>query len=55
MNISDGGGPLLNASGKVIGINSQADISDSSGDPAMQMAYCIPIDEIMSLIQAYVG
>lgn len=55
MNISDGGGPLLNTAGKVIGINSFADISDSSGDPAMQMEYCVPIDEITSLIQAYVG
>ncbi len=55
MNISDGGGPLLNAAGKVIGINSQADISDASGDPAMQVGYCVPIDEIMGLIKSYVG
>lgn len=55
MNISDGGGPLLNISGKVIGINSMADIADTSGATVMQMAYCVPIDEIMSLIQVYVG
>jgi S1-C subfamily serine protease len=55
MNISDGGGPLFDVSGKVIGINDMADISDPSGDPVIQMAYCIPIDELASLIQTYVG
>jgi S1-C subfamily serine protease len=55
MNLGDGGGPLLNASGKVIGINDQADLFSNSGDPVMQMAYCIPIDELTSLIQSYVG
>jgi S1-C subfamily serine protease len=45
MNISDGGGPLFDV----------ADISDPSGDPVIQMAYCIPIDELASLIQTYVG
>lgn len=55
LNINEGGGPIMDASGKVIGINDQADIYDPTGDPVMQMAYCIPIDELVSLIQTYVG
>jgi S1-C subfamily serine protease len=55
MNISDGGGPLLNMAGQVIGINDQAEVFDNSNDPVQNMAYCLPIDEIITAIQTYVG
>jgi hypothetical protein len=41
--------------GQVIGINDSADVYDDNGDPVMNMAYCLPIDEFITAIQAYVG
>jgi serine protease Do len=55
MNISDGGGPLINMAGQVIGINDQSDVFDNSNDPVQNMAYCLPMDEIITAIQTYVG
>ena len=55
MNISDGGGPLINMAGQVIGINDSSDVYDNNGDPVQNMAYCLPMDEIITAIQTYVG
>jgi serine protease Do len=55
INSGDSGGPLVNSAGQVIGINDSADVYDNNGDPVMNMAYCLPMDEIITQIQQYVG
>jgi S1-C subfamily serine protease len=54
INPGDSGGPLVNMQGEVIGVNDAGETFDNNGDPIMDMEYCIPIDEIQSLIQSSV-
>jgi S1-C subfamily serine protease len=54
INPGDSGGPLVNMKGEVIGVNDAGETFDNNGDPIMDMEYCIPIDEIQSLIQSSV-
>jgi S1-C subfamily serine protease len=37
--------------GQVIGINDLSETYDNEGYPVLDMGYCIPIDEVQSLIQ----
>ena len=39
----------------LIGINDASDVYDGSGDPVMNMAYCLPMDELTPSIQQYVN
>jgi S1-C subfamily serine protease len=55
INPGDSGGPLVNMKGEVIGVNDAGETFDNNGDPIMDMEYCIPIDEIQSLIQSSIG
>ncbi len=55
INAGDSGGPLFNIAGQVIGINDAAEVYDRNGDPVMNMAYCLPIDDFISSIQQYVN
>jgi serine protease Do len=55
INSGDSGGPLVNMAGQVIGINDSADVTDNNGDQVMNMGYCLPMSELLPLIQKYVG
>jgi S1-C subfamily serine protease len=55
INHGEGGGPLVNMNGEVIGVIDAGETFDNSGDPVMDMEYCIPIDELSSAIQSAIG
>lgn len=55
VNVGQSGGPLFNMAGQVIGIVNSADIYTDLGDPVMNMGYCAPMDDLIPLLQPYIG
>ena len=55
INHGEGGGPLVNMNGEVIGVIVAGETYDNNGDPIMDMEYCVPMDEIASAIQSAIG
>jgi S1-C subfamily serine protease len=51
INPGNSGGPLLDAAGRVIGINSQIETSQESGAPSVGIAFAVPIDTARALLR----
>ncbi len=50
INPGNSGGPLIDASGKVVGINSQIVTADGDGDGSVGIAFAVPIDTAKQLL-----
>jgi S1-C subfamily serine protease len=53
INPGNSGGPLLDASGKVIGINSQIVTGNGDGDGSIGIAFAVPINTAKALLPRY--
>lgn len=55
INHGNSGGPLVNLSGEVIGINNTRILVDDDGYPVDNISFAIPIDDVRALITSAIG
>jgi S1-C subfamily serine protease len=55
INHGNSGGPLLNAAGQIIGINTLVDRNPESGDPAQGLGFAIPSNTVSTIVQRLIA